>query len=239
MRPVDILGLAAAIVISLLMLIVEPWSGPWWIGLLAASFVALSAVLHIALGGNARRIARISAGAFILIGGPIFGLWYWWNYPASLSLVQARFPVLYAPPPIKTPPVPLVPKTLEATVGKAYYKCRTNGASPTPEQAAKEKTDFQLYITAWANLYGFKPPQLTEVPGGYKAELVPNSFSEPMKRTFQIVRVGKELIGFYSADYMYPTTGNEPLTPNSPLEAYIRKPIEDLAKVEPGECKLQ
>src|ERR1700730_849509 len=54
MRPVDVFAIAAAIVIALLSLIVEPWSGLWWIALLAATFVALWAFLHIASGGGAR-----------------------------------------------------------------------------------------------------------------------------------------------------------------------------------------
>jgi hypothetical protein len=239
-RVADVFLLATATLFGLLMLALQAWTPMWWAGLLATTFTIVAAVLHMTLGGSAKRIVNLTLLAFLIIGGPWFGYWYWSNYPASFTIMQTRFPALYAAPKIPIPPAALPPKKLEATAGRANYKCKTDGTTPTPEQAAKDKADFQSYIAAWANFHGFKAPLLSEVPGGLKAE-VPSltAYSEPSKRTFQIVKIGKELFGTYSADYVNYNTAATPMTPNSPLESQVHKAIEGLAKVETGDCELQ
>lgn len=234
-------SLAGAAVLTALAIVVPPESLVWRVVLYVGIAVFVAAAIGILIDMFAPTIAvsrklRLTVYGFLFAATLVGAGWFYLQFPKSLELARTWFPPLMVP---KSPSAPLTPKKLGATVGKAYYKCKADGASPTPEQAAKEKADFQSYIAAWANLYGFKPPQLSEVPGGYKAELVPNVSSDPSKRTFQIVRVGKELMGFYSADYSFSITSNEPMPPNSPLESYIHKVIEGLAKVEPGGCELQ
>jgi hypothetical protein len=63
--------------------------------------------------------------------------------------------------------------------------------------------------------------------------------TEPYRRAFQIVKIGKELIGIYSADYTFLVYKTLPMTPDSPLEVGVRKTIEDMTKLEPGDCILQ
>ena len=243
MRPVDVFAIAAAIVIALLSLIVEPWSGLWWIALLAATFVALWAFLHIASGGGARWIVKLTAIVFLAIGGPSFGYWYWSNYPASFKIMQARFPALNIPP---SKPVPSIvnsaPRTVTAIFSKAYYNCKTKESVLDKAAIEKNSASFKAYIEPYAEDYGYKPPTITVVPGGDKVELVPLKnppVNVPTKRIFQIVRVGKELTGVYSAEYLISTYGDYPLVPNSGAEATIRKIVAGLAGIEPGDCELQ
>jgi hypothetical protein len=190
MRPIDVFAIAAAIVIALLSLIVAPWSGPWWIALLAATFVALWALLHILLGGSAKRIVRLTAILFLAVGIPSFGTWFYLRYPASLKIMQAWFPPLFTPT-TKAALAPTLPpaRKIDATWGKAYYKCKTNEIEPTKGEIEKNASDFKTYIEAWANAYGYKTPVVTAVAGGNKAELTPlGAGADPSKRTLQIVK---------------------------------------------------
>ena len=59
MRSIDILGLAAAVVIALLSQIVEPWSRPWWAGMIGAGLIALAAVVHMIWRGLPDETRRV------------------------------------------------------------------------------------------------------------------------------------------------------------------------------------
>jgi hypothetical protein len=79
MRAVDIFSLAIAALITLLTLIVEPWSKPWWIGVIAASAITLSALGHIvykALEAHSFRRGTMLAilGTVLIAVGTITGL---------------------------------------------------------------------------------------------------------------------------------------------------------------------
>jgi hypothetical protein len=52
----DILGIAVAVVIALLAQIVDPWSGPWWVGMTLSSAIALLVVVHLLWRGLKRPI---------------------------------------------------------------------------------------------------------------------------------------------------------------------------------------
>jgi hypothetical protein len=188
------------------------------------------------LGRGGQRTVKLTAMIFLAVGIPAFGSWYWHRYPESGKIMQAYFPAPH--PTTKPTPTPTpVAKKVEATVGKAYYKCKTSDAERTKDEADKYAADFKTYIDAWANLNGFGAPTISTVPGGLKAE-VPSP-GEPTRRVFQIVKVGKELFGIYTANYSYYPYGSPALTPNSPLENFVHKAIEGLAKVETGDCELQ
>ena len=243
MRPIDVFAIAAAIVIALLSLVVEPWSGQWWIALLTASFVALWTFLHIVLGGGARWIVKLTAIVFLVIAGPWFGYWYWSNYPTSLKLVQARFPALYiSQPKAASPTINSVPRTVTATLAKAYYNCKTKEGHLDQAAIETNSAAFKSYIEPYAEAYGYKPPTITVVAGGDKVDLVPINnppVNTPTKRTFQIVKVGKELTGVYSAQFLISAYGDYPLVLNSGVGTTICKVIAGLAGVEPVDCELQ
>lgn len=80
MRAIDILGLAAAVVIALLSLVIEPWSTPWWVALTFAAIVAAAAASRML--SNLPNLLKISAGrpqlfmvifgtALLAIGGAV------------------------------------------------------------------------------------------------------------------------------------------------------------------------
>lgn len=239
MRPVDVFAIAVAVVIALLSLIVEPWSAPWWAALLTASFIAVWALLHMLLGRGGQRTVKLTAILFLVVGIPAFGAWFWHRYPESAKIMQAYFPAAGTAPKPNPAPTPVTRK-INATLGKAYYKCKTKDIERTKAEAEKFEADFKTYIEAWANFYGFKPPTVSQVPSGLKAEIPPvGNATEPSKRAFQIVKIGKELFGIYTADYSYYPNSSIPLQANSAVESQVHKAIEGLAQVEPGDCELQ
>jgi hypothetical protein len=236
MRAVDIFALAMAVVIALLLLAVHRWSWLLWTSLLIAAFIALWTLLHMTLRRSSQVTARLATIAFLTVGLPSFGIWYWLNYPVSQKIMQTYFPSPYAP---KSSPVPVARK-FDATLGKAYYKCKFADVELTKEETEKYVADFKAYIEAWANAYGYKSPTVTTVLGGLRADVLPpHAWDDPSKRSFQIVRIGKELSGIYSADYMSPYSSALPMRLNSPLESSVHKVMEGLAKLEPGSCELQ
>jgi hypothetical protein len=186
---------------ALITLAMQAWSPQWWGGLIATIFIIVATAIHMVSGASAKRVTRITTVLFLAIGGPWFGYWYYSNYPASSKIMQAWFPVPVSPTKVATP-INAIPRKTEATLSKAYYKCKNNG-DLTPEDAAKNASEFKAYIEAYAAAYGYKSPIVATIAGGNKAELIPLiANTDPSKRTFQVVRIGKELIGVYSADYL-------------------------------------
>ena len=77
MRSIDIFGFALAVFIALATLIVEPWSKPWWIGIIAAGLILLIALVHILAGDD-----LLAWGPWLLIiVGPLIGII--WLYVAK------------------------------------------------------------------------------------------------------------------------------------------------------------
>jgi hypothetical protein len=234
-RAADVLSLGLGVLMTLVTLAMQPWTPQWWLLVIADAFVVVGASLHMMLGGGFQRIAKITSIALLAVGAPCFGAWYHLNYPASQKIVQVYFPS----PVLSKPNQPPVVRKIDATLGKAYYKCKTKDAESTKEEAEKNAADFKAYIEAWANAYGYKPPTVSPVPGGLKAEILPPTNADPFKRTFQVVKIGKQLFGIYSADYTSPYYSASAMVQNSPLESSVHNVIEGLAKLEPGSCELQ
>ena len=62
------------------------------------------------------------------------------------------------------------------------------------------------------------------------------------KMTFEVRRLGKELLGIFTAEYAQSLSAlyaNQFLTPDTEYEVGIRHRIEDLAGVEKGDCEIQ
>jgi hypothetical protein len=245
MRPVDIFAIAAAIVIALLSLIVEPWSGPWWTALISAGFIAVAALLHMTLGGNANRIVKLTTIVFLLVGGPSFAYWYWSHYPASAKIMTAWFPppTAVAPPP-KITPAPQAPaRTTEATAERAIYKCKRPEAIDQKTADARF-VEFKKYIEVYADTFGYAS-KVSAVPGGSKAELTPatalgqKNLGSALKVTFEVRTIGKDLLGIYTAEYPPTLWAGYLLPQGSDPEKRIRKRIEDLVGAEQGGCELQ
>ena len=74
----DVLGISAAIVIALLSQIVEPWSRPWWAGMILAGIIAVWAggdLIYRAAHSRGTGVKMSTWGPWILIvGGPLLGL---------------------------------------------------------------------------------------------------------------------------------------------------------------------
>ncbi|SEN70168.1 hypothetical protein SAMN05443254_110155 [Bradyrhizobium sp. OK095] len=117
-----------------------------------------------------------------------------------------------------------------------------------PDQKALEKNTaaFKQYIGVYADTLGaiatFPP-----IKGGDKAELRP-SITDPDKMgnfaeiTFETRRLGKDLLGIFTAKYkvdLYGAVSGQKIQPGSDLEVRIRKRIEDLTGVSRGDCELQ
>jgi hypothetical protein len=60
-----------------------------------------------------------------------------------------------------------------------------------------------------------------------------------LKVTFELRKIGRELLGIYSAEFSPNVWAGYRLEPDSDLEKRIHKRIEDLVGVEPGDCELQ
>jgi hypothetical protein len=228
MRPVDIFAIAVAVVIALLSLIIEPWSGPWWAALLTACFIALWTLLHMLLGRSAQRTVKLTAILFLAIGTPSLGGWYWRNYPASAHVMQAYFPspLVTPKPPAAAVPAPTPPRKTSTSRLKAYYDCKNKEGELDKAAIERNSAHVKSFIEPYAEAYEFKPPTITAVPGGDKVELIPLKnppVDVPTKRIYQIVRVGKELTGIYTAEYLITAYGQVPLVPNSAAETTIRK----------------
>jgi hypothetical protein len=218
---------------------------------LLISFV-LALTIYAALRNSAHPILRILT-ALVIVGLFVgFGWRPIWEdfhakYPAYtpewLSSMARSFNIALAgkqPAPSQPP----TPKRTESTWASAYYKCKNKGILALDNAAVERNSaDFRAYIGSYAAAYNYKPVIVSLVPGGDKAELFPlksDSYSTN-KRTFQIIRVGRELTGVYSAEFNYNSEiySHYLLISDSPMEVGIRKVIEALAKVEPGDCELQ
>jgi chromate transport protein ChrA len=73
MRAIDIFGVAVAVVIALLSLIVEPWSTPWWCALTVAAIIAMAAASHMLsnAAGRPQLFMVIFGTSLIIIGGGV------------------------------------------------------------------------------------------------------------------------------------------------------------------------
>src|SRR5882762_10162646 len=74
MRPIDVLAIAAAVVIALVTLVIEPWSVPWWIGLITASVIVIATALHMARGIWSMGAIMVVLGVGLIVAGAIIGL---------------------------------------------------------------------------------------------------------------------------------------------------------------------
>jgi len=95
MREADVLLFAAAGVVVLLTLAVEPLSSKtWWGGLITAGVVALFALAHMVLSGAVAWHAMNPWGAVLILGGPAAGfLWIWAQIHDSSDLQGVSHPL--------------------------------------------------------------------------------------------------------------------------------------------------
>lgn len=130
---------------------------------------------------------------------------------------------------------------------QATYFCKSDAL--TQKKPDKNSENFKKYIGVYADTFGFKANTL-KVQGGDKAELIPDersfylkSSTYPRKIVFDIRRIGKNLAGVFTAEYLdsliIQYLARKSLVPDSLQERSIRKVIEDLADVKKGDCELQ
>jgi hypothetical protein len=115
----------------------------------------------------------------------------------------------------------------------------------TQKKRKKTAQLFKTYMSQYAQAYEFR---LTAAPvsGGDQANLVPinpiPNLSYPDSRSFQLLWIGKELSGIYSARYTASSYQQTPMPLGSKFESGIRKVFEDLATAEglsEVKCELQ
>lgn len=243
-RVVDVFLLGVATLLTLLMLALQAWTPQWWGALLATAFIVVATALHMTLGGSAKRIVRLTLIAFLIFGGPWFGYWYYSNFPASSKIMQAWFPAPTVARPKAAVATPIAPKRkTEATAERAIYKCRK--AEVTDKKIIDANSaEFKKYIEVYADTFGYTA-KVSDVPGGNKAELTPSTvlghknMGNALKITFEVRKIGKDLLGIYTAEFPQTIWSGYLLDQDSDLEKRIRKRIEDLVGVEPGDCELQ
>lgn len=88
MRAVDIFGLAVAVLIALIAQIVEPYSSPWWAGMLAAGAIAVASGFHIAWNNLPKPAQAIAAR---VIWRPTGYLQYWIGIVLVIALISAGY----------------------------------------------------------------------------------------------------------------------------------------------------
>jgi hypothetical protein len=241
-----IASLSGAAVLTAMAVIIPPESALWravlYIGIVVLVTTSIAIFIDMIVPvATMQRKAKFTAVGFLAIAMTVWGGWFYANYPASYKIMQTWFPALTIPskPPSSVPPAP---RNITSTFSKAYYNCKKKEGELDSAAIEKRSAAFKSFIEPYAEAYDFKPPTIAVVPGGDKVELVPlrnPPVNVPTKQVFQIVRVGKELTGVYSAQYLISVYGDYPLIPNSGVEARIRKIVAGLANVEPGDCELQ
>jgi hypothetical protein len=103
----DVLGIAVAVLIALLSQIVEPWSAPWWGGMIASAVIAGSVIIHLvwrALAESRKALWIRIVVALVLAAGALgFDLWYFSNFSRSGWITWLSSPPVPQEPP-KQPP---------------------------------------------------------------------------------------------------------------------------------------
>ena len=136
--------------------------------------------------------------------------------------------------------------SLDSTWSRTYYRCKWNGVTPDQKALEKATAAFRQYIGVYAEtiqaVVTFPP-----IKGGDKAELrpnatIPDAMGNFAEITFETRRLGKDLLGIFTAKFkqdLYGAVANQKMQADSDLEKRIRKRIEDLTGVSPGDCELQ
>jgi hypothetical protein len=180
-------------------------------------------------------VATVISGAMLL-----------WLYAALAPLEMPGY-VAAETPSVTAPPTPSPAKIITSTSLLAGYRCKTDGVVPTQKKIDKTAENFKKYIERYADTFGFKASVL-KVEGGNKAELIPSwpmyekRISVPRKITFDIRRIGKNLVGVYTGEFidnwLVQYFARKPLVPDSKQETALLSLVEDLAEVNKGDCEL-
>lgn len=171
-------------------------------------------------------------------------VWYIAGIPISTLMLLA--------PKIAQPSTPIAPpqqppsSSLDSTWSKAYYKCKWDGVMPDQKTLEKNTAEFRQYISVYAETLT-AIAMFPTIKGGDKAQLIPSAATGDAmgnfaEITFETRRLGKDLLGIFTAKYKqdpYGAVSSQKMLPGSDLEIKIRRRIEDLTGVARGDCELQ
>jgi len=141
---------------------------------------------------------------------------------------------------------PKRPTPLDSTWSRAYYKRKWDGVMPDQKTLEKNTAAFRQYIGVYADTLS-AIAAFPAIKGGDKAQLIPSAATADamgnfLEITFETRRLGKDLLGIFTAKYkqdLYGAVSSQKMLPGSDLEVKIRKRIEDLTGVARGDCELQ
>jgi hypothetical protein len=250
MRPVDIFAIAVAIVIALLSLVVQPWSLPWWSALIAASFVAVGASLHIFVGGGASRITKLTTTLFLVVGIPSFGYWYYSRYPLSLAIMRDVFPLAFSVSPVKQP-LTTLPGQMLSRSDRFIFSCDVPlPDKETAEKFSQMKNELTQSYQIWGDITGISFT-VSDIRGGLKID-VEATTEEAKRRLFtagsggltklaiEIRRLGQKEFVTVKADMPESLRIFSLMIPQPQAQETItlQKKIENMLGVPDGKCQL-
>jgi hypothetical protein len=179
MRPVDILALAAAVVIAGLAQIITPWSTPWSIAMIVAVVIGVWAIINIVLEKLGRPLGSLSpsraATVILVIAGVTAVLWvdYWYYSSYSLNggvwhwrVAMGLPPSTPEPPPVPPASPPALPPSLPtiSRLDRFIFACDIP-AQHTAEEQNEKNARVRSNIQIWADTVGI-PVEFFYIPSG-------------------------------------------------------------------------